>query len=212
MNLKTQKLLLASSLFIVAGAASATDPAGYYGGISIGRSNIGPESGVLDSNLSAAQSLPGDVSGSIDRKDTGYKLRLGYDLGNGLAVEGGYIDFGKANYSGTSASTSNAASGSIKAQGVNVDLIGKLPLAQNVSVFGKAGLLFSSLNTEASVNGVSISDTAHRVVPGIGVGVDYSLTRTVALRTEYERYYRLGNDSTGKGDADLISVGANVRF
>jgi OOP family OmpA-OmpF porin len=209
MKLKTTKLLLASSLLIATGIASAADPAGYYGGLSVGRSRIDSNLGGIDGSLSSAAGLNG-LSSSIDRNDTGFKLRFGYDFVQGLAVEAGYIDFGKAAYNGSF--TGGSASGSIKASGVNLDLLGKLPLSQNVTMFGKAGMLFSSLKTEASANGVSIGDTSHRVVPGLGFGMDYSLTRSLALRAEVERYYRLGNDNTGKSDADLLSVGLNARF
>jgi OOP family OmpA-OmpF porin len=209
MKFKINNLLLAGLLLIAAGLASATDSSGYYGGLSVGRSRIDANPDAIDGSLSSAAGLTG-LSSSIDRGDTSFKFRFGYDLVQGLAAEAGYIDFGKAAYNGSF--PGGNASGSIKASGVNLDLLGKIPVSQNVTVFGKAGMLFSSLKTEASANGISIADTSHRVVPGLGFGMDYSLTRSVGLRAEAERYYRLGNDNTGTSNADLLSVGMNLRF
>jgi opacity protein-like surface antigen len=48
--------------------------------------------------------------------------------------------------------------------------------------------------------------------PLLGAGVGYDLTRNVALRAEWDRYFRVGDASTGRGDIDQYTVGVAYRF
>lgn len=216
MNKKIQ-ITFAASLLAMAGAAVAADAgSGFYGGLSVGQSTYRADKGGIDNSLSAGAGVT-DLSSTLDNKDTGYKLRLGYSFNPYLAVEGGYMNFGKMKYSGAFTSpAAGDAGGTIKAQGINVDVVGKLPLTSELSAFGKAGVLFSKVSSDASANvaGLTVSDsaTSRKAVPGLGLGLEYALARNVSLRGEWERYYKLGNDSTGKGDVDLLSAGLNVKF
>ena len=213
MNRPKTKLLLTLSLLALAGAASAQQ-SGYYGGISLGQAKFKADAGGIENGLAASAGI-GGFSGAIDNRDTGYKLRLGYRLNDSIAFEGGYVNFGKANYSGAySLPGAGSATGKMEAAGVNFDVLGRLPLNRDFSVFGKAGVLLARVKTSAiSADGsASLGTTATKLSPGLGGGIDYALSKTVGVRAEWERYLKVGNDSTGKGDVDLLSVGLNYRF
>ncbi|OIQ91397.1 outer membrane protein P5 precursor [mine drainage metagenome] len=213
MNHPKTKLIVTLSLFALAGAASAQQN-GFYGGISLGQANLNADAGTLDNGLNAAGGI-GGISSSIDSKDTGFKLRLGDQLSQNLALEGGYIDFGKAKYSGAySLPGAGSASGQRQVYGFNFDVLGSVPLDNGFSVFGKAGVLLSRVKTSAATadGSASFSNSATTLRPGLGGGVDYALSKNVDLRAEWERYFKVGNDSTGKNNADLLSAGLNYRF
>ena len=86
---------------------------------------------------------------------------------------------------------------------------------------GRAGL--QSVRSDANFSAVpTIADFAANGAPRIfsqsklGLGVQYSLTKSVGLRLELERYYRLsGNTSNTFGSpfsADNISLGVQFKF
>jgi len=206
------KLILTISLLAAATAASAQQN-GFYGGISLGQAKINADASAFTNGLTGAGI--GGIGSSIDNKDTGFKLRLGDQLTNNIALEGGYIDFGKAKYSGAySLPGTGSASGQREVYGLNFDVLGSLPLNNGFSVFGKAGVLLSRVKTSAATadGSASFSNSATTLRPGLGGGVDYALSKNVDLRAEWERYFKVGNDSTGKSDADLLSAGLNYRF
>jgi OOP family OmpA-OmpF porin len=210
-----RSLRLALGIFasLLSMSVLAEESVGWYGGVSLGRSKFGASQTGIDNAL--ASGGIGGLNSSFDRQDTAYKARLGYDFSNGLAVEAGYADFGKAIYGGNfSSPVAGNLSGDVKASGFNVDLLGNLPVARDLAVFGKVGLMFSDTAADAAASGtsVSLSDKSSRALPGVGLGLNYTLTKSLGLRAEWEKYYRLGSDVTGRGDIDQLSVGVNLKF
>lgn len=144
-----------------------------------------------------------------------WRLQLGYQVNPNFAVEAGYIDFGKARYSATY--TGGTAEGTVKAGGIDIAALGILPLTHNLSVFGKAGLVAAHVKSNLSATGTAAaasgSASANVISPLIGVGLDYKLTDTVDLRTEYDHASNLGKSGkTGKMTADMLSVGIAYHF
>jgi len=73
-------------------------------------------------------------------RDTVYSLALGnYLFTPHLGVELGYTNFGQISRGG----------GSTKAEGVNLSLIGKLPLSQRFNLLGKLGTTYGHTDTTA---------------------------------------------------------------
>ncbi len=92
------KRLFAGSVAIAAllsgGAAMAADSGvGWYPGINLGRSSAKINAGDVDK---ANQGVT--TSTSIETHDTAYSLNFGYLFSHYVAIEGGYVDFGKLNY------------------------------------------------------------------------------------------------------------------
>ncbi|AYM79345.1 OmpA family protein [Janthinobacterium agaricidamnosum] len=145
---------------------------------------------------------------SKDQRDTGYKLFVGRQLNQYVAVEAGYFDLGKFDFKSTT-SGNGVLNGQAAFRGVNLDLLGQLPLSQRLSLLGRVGMHYTKTNTEFSGNRLLGSSNTHaserKLNAKLGLGLEYKFSEALALRGEVERY-RL-NDAVGnRGDADLYSV------
>jgi opacity protein-like surface antigen len=98
-----------------------------------------------------------------------------------------------------------------------VDLVLSAPMSQVFSVYGRLGVM--QAKTEAAFSsGGSIGLLANRGSKNktgqhYGLGLQYELNPSLALRGEVETYRKLGDDSTGgELKVDVLSVGAIFRF
>lgn len=185
---------------------------GFYVLTSVGQTKTDLDQGYLDG---ADRALPGFQS-STDKTDTGYKLQLGYQFNQYFALEGGYVNLGKATYQGSAAGIGNK-SVEFKASGVNLDAVGILPLNDRLSVFAKAGAIYAKVERNASRhNGLGnfSSSTDSTDLKGTwGLGASYDLSKNLAVRAEYEQFHKLGkDDQTGEANVDMLSVGIACKF
>lgn len=135
-----------------------------------------------------------DVNGvANDDHGTSGKLYLGYQLGPVLSVEGGYLDLGKI----------SDPLGQARARGLFVDAVGTWPIAPQWSVVGRAGLAHGDIKTSTG-NDTSLGLRA-------GLGLQYDLNPSVALRGELER--NRFTDVFGQGlSADQVTLGVKMKF
>ena len=215
--MKLTKVTSALSLAALAalagpGAMAQGQDSGWYGGANVGRSaaTIDDErinSGLLGRGFSSSTTVDDDRS-------TGYKVFGGYQLNRNFAVEGGYFDVGNFGYTATTV-PAGTLDGRIKLRGLNLDLVGTLPLNEKFSVFGRAGLNYAQARDSFSGTGaVQVanpnprkSDTNYK----LGLGLQYALTESLAVRAEAERY-RVNDAIGNRGHIDLVSVGLIYRF
>jgi OOP family OmpA-OmpF porin len=119
--------VLALSGLVAAPHASARGP--FYFGGSVGQSSI-------DSDIA----IPGLItSGTVDGKDTGFKIFGGYEFNQYFGVEIAYVDLGKASYSGRYGAAT-VTGGKVDLWGLNFSAVGILPLNPSFSLFGKLGV------------------------------------------------------------------------
>lgn len=212
------KLAIATGTFgLVALATIATpfamaDDAGWYIGGNVGQSRAKIDDQRISSSLLGSGLTVTSISNR--NRDIGYKLFGGYQFNPNFSMEGGYFDLGKF---GFTANTSPAGTldGNIKIRGVNLDLVGTLPITEKFSAFGRGGLIYSQSRDSFSGTGAVGVSNPNPSKSGagykFGLGLQYAFTKSLAMRTEVERY-RI-NDAVGhKGDVDLISVGLVYRF
>lgn len=209
---KTSGALACAALTAVASPMAFADSPGWYGGASVGPSkanidNTRISSSLLSNGFSA-------VSIDDDRRSTGYKIFGGYQFHQNLALEGGYFDLGKF---GFTANTVPAGSlqGQIKLRGLNLDLVGTLPITDRFSALARVGANYARASDSFSGTGaVTVNDRTPRKRDTnlkLGLGVQYAFSDSLAMRAEIERY-RV-NDAVGnKGDVDMVSVGLVYRF
>lgn len=162
-------------------AAHADGSEGAYGGLSIGRVHNGSDNPVAPT----------------ERNDSNYKLYGGYGFTPNFSLEYGYASLGRF----------NTANGSLKASGVFADAVGRWPLAPQWTAIGKVGLFNGSLRNLDSVNG-DAKDRGTNLK--LGAGLQYDISKTVALRGEWERYKL--DTSVGKPALDNYTLGVQVRF
>jgi len=207
-----KKALIAAALALSAGMvrAQSVDSA-WYGGIDLGRSRLGLSGGDFDNAL-ANQGI--GASSSNDRSDTSLGFSVGYLFNRNFALEGAYTRLGDFNYSAAASSpAADTISGKYKAHALSG--IGILPLRQSWSVYGKAGVTRTTTDLEASsdTGAVAVGNaSASRTGLVIGAGAMYDFNRNVFARAGWDRYAQIGSDDTGKGHADVYSVGVGYRF
>ena len=178
----------------------------WYIGAGVGQSRANIDEPRLRASLAANGET---VTGfSKDQRDTGYKLFVGRQLNQYVAVEAGYFDLGKFDFQSTT-SGNGVLNGQAGFRGVNLDLLGQLPLSQRLSLLGRVGMHYTKTNTEFSGNRLLGSTNTHaserKLNAKLGLGLEYKFSEALALRGEVERY-RV-NDAVGnRGDADLYSV------
>jgi OmpA-OmpF porin, OOP family len=174
-------------------AAQADVQPGFYAGASIGTTKLtddGLESSAFD----------------VDDSDTGFKIFGGYSFNNNFAVELSYFDLGEV-----SGVLDDPFFGDIAfdvgVSGFNASVVGRLPVAETFSLFGKLGFASYDLEAHATVSGFgSGSDSSSESDLTYGVGAALSVGPQWELRAEYEAI------NVDDGDANMISVGAMYRF
>lgn len=144
-----------------------------------------------------------------DQRDRGFKLFVGKQLNQYFAIEGGYFDLGNYNFSAVT-TANRAVTGETKLRGLNLDLVGTLPLSQRFAILGRVGAQYA--RTKTDFNGAAIAVPGNRYSSDsnfgakAGLGLEYKFSEALAARVEMERN-RI-NDGVGRrGNVDLISIG-----
>jgi OOP family OmpA-OmpF porin len=213
MNLvKTSLLMGITGLAVMSSAFAAADDTGWYAGASLGQSRAT----IDDQRISNALRATGftGVTLTDDDRSTGYKLSGGYQINKNFALEAGFFDLGNFGYKATTVPT-GTLNGNIKLRGVNLDVLGMLPVTDNFSAFGRAGISYAQARDAFSGTGLvqvtNPNPSERKANYKVGLGLQYAFSEALAMRAEVERY-RI-NDAVGnRGDIDMISVGLIYRF
>ncbi len=189
---------------ILAGIALMAAPVhaeGLYMSVSAGQSHFKINKGAMDDMFATAVGT--SVTSSVKDTDTGYKLQVGYPVDRNIAIEGGYVNFGKWSYS--VAYPGGASRFDWKADGATIGARFSLPVAQGLSVYTRFGLVLARLRLN------SISDTGWR--GNFGLGANYDVTRRVGLRLEYETFKKVGTAEPGRaGSSDIKFLSGGVTY
>ena len=158
--------------------ASAGAESGFYLGASAGNADSSVDSGNI----------------SFDDSDTGYKVFLGYNFGVipflNLAVEGSYVDFGKAK------------GNNVDTQVTGVDAFGLVGFNLGpIELFAKYG----AINWDAKVTGLTGTADESGTDPAYGIGLQFQLG-SLGVRAEYERF------DLDQVEIDFASVGVSYTF
>jgi OOP family OmpA-OmpF porin len=199
-------LALASLGSLLAAPSFAQEGGYYYGGLSLGQSRAKIDEQRITASLLAAGFT--STGFARDETDTAFKLFGGYQFNRYLGVEAGYFDLGKFGFTATT-TPAGTLSGDIKLQGLNLDLVGTLPLTERFSIIGRVGAQTArSRDTFSGTGGVSVSNpnpSARDTNYKVGAGLQYAFSPSFLVRGEAERY-RI-NDAVGNhGDVDMVSV------
>lgn len=210
--LRTSVTLAIAALAAVAAPLAVAQDTGWYAGGNIGATRATIDDARIQNRLLAN----GFATTSIadDERSAGFKLYGGYRLNRYFAVEGGYFRLGDFGYTATTV-PAGTLTGNMKVQGLNLDLVGIVPLGERFEVFGRVGAAYAQTRDRFTGTGAVIvtnpnprkNDTNLK----LGVGMGYRFSDTLAMRIEAERY-RI-NDAVGnKGDVDMLSVGLVYYF
>jgi OmpA-OmpF porin, OOP family len=184
-------VLLAAAALALSGAVSAQT----YATVSFGSSNI-----KLD--CAGAQ--------TCDKSDTAFKLLGGYKFTPNVAVEAGYMSFGKAKISDSGTSLD------VGVTGFGVGAAFHQDLSADWNFVARLGLAQIKTKLDASISGVgSGSDSDSNAQPYFGVGVGYKINKQVSIDGALDfakgKYNKNGVD-LGSGNVSAYSIGLTFAF
>ena len=186
--------------------------AGWYGGLNLGQTRAKIDDVRIINGLRS-----GGFSSAVlsdDDRDSGGKIFGGYQFNRYLALEGGFFDLGKFGFTANTVPL-GSLTGTIKIKGVNLDLVGTLPITEKLSAFGRIGVNRAEARDTFTGTGlvrVLIPSANKRDTnPKVGLGLEYAFTDAFGMRAEVERY-RIDDAVGNKGDIDLASLGLIYRF
>lgn len=162
-------------------------PGSRYFGLNIGQSDF---------------SLPNGAGGfGSDNKDTSYNIYGGSYFNNNFGVELGYTDFGKINRGG----------GQTEAEGINLSLVGRLPLSNSFNLLGKLGTTYGRTRVSAApASGLATGNESDWGV-SYGIGAEWAFTPALSAVLAWDEH-KLKFVGTGKDRVSAASVGLRYRF
>lgn len=209
---RTSGALGLAILAVIASPSAIADEAGWYVGANFGRS----AATIDDERITSSLLSRGFTTTAIidDDRDTGYKVFGGYRFNRNFALEGGYFNLGQFGYTATTLPT-GTLTGEIKLQGLNLDLVGIVPITEKFSAFARAGVNSAeakdTFTGTGSVNVLDPNPSKRDTNYKFGLGLQYDFTESFAMRAEVERY-RIDDAVGNKGDIDLALLGLVYRF
>jgi OOP family OmpA-OmpF porin len=203
---KLHVLCLASLAALGSTPALSQNAQHFYGGAGLGQSR----SSIDDNRINAALIGAGATSTSIshDQQDASYKVFGGYQFTPYFGMEVGYFNLGEFGFKSTSTPT-GTLDGRIKLTGTNIDLVGSMPMNDQLSFIARIGVHNArAQDTFTSTGNVQLTnpnpekrETNYKA----GFGFAYKFSPSMSLRGELERY-RV-NDAVGsKGDINMASL------
>ena len=219
---------IAMAALAVAGIAPKAEAAqlGFYIGGQYGQTS--KDGNIQDFDVYAQQNY--DLFGlnvtsgtsSLDDSDSGYGFIAGYRFTPHLAVEGGYMSLGNLKYrsrvSGDIDGVPTDAAFNVDSEtsGIALSGLGVWPLSYRWEVYGRAGVLFGSNTARlyyADTIGEARGEFSENSIDALaGVGTSFNFLEIYDFRLEYQRIFDAGDEATGEGDVDMISVGITVVF
>jgi opacity protein-like surface antigen len=193
-KLNVTRLLLSAAVCTLAMGAQAQS--GPYGLVAPGSSYL--ELGIGQSDYSLGNGI--GVFDSDDG-DTAYSIRGGSFFNANLGMEIGYTNFGKVNRAG----------GSTKAEGINLSLVGRMPLSPSFNVLGKIGTTYSHTSVSSDPASLVAAGSEKDFGLSYGIGAEYLITPQWSGVLQYEstKMQFAGDRSDRVG---LTSLSARYRF
>jgi OmpA-OmpF porin, OOP family len=184
-----KQVLLAFAALALSGAASAQ----VYGVVS---------AGVSKHDVDCADTVSCDKSGSA------FKVLGGYKFNPNVALEGGYMSFGKTkavvNESGVDVDLG------LNVSGIGIGAAFQQDFATNWNFVGRLGLAQMKSKLTASAGGFSASDSDSKTKLYGGLGIGYKLTKQLSLDAAWD--FSQGEFQGEKGSVSALSLGLTFGF
>jgi OOP family OmpA-OmpF porin len=194
---------------LLGGSALAEGEPYYYVGLGAGQTRGSfDEQRISNSVITPIGGGFSSQSLSTDRNGTGYKVFGGYQMNTWLGAELGFFHLGKQRFTNTTV-PAGALDGQWRSQGMNLDLVGTLPMGANWSALARVGVAYARTRDVFNGSGaVAVADATPSERSSnlkLGVGLQYAFNESVLLRGEAERY-RNSDAVGGHGHVNLFSA------
>jgi opacity protein-like surface antigen len=198
---------LAASLTAGAVTTAVAQDVPNWIGVSVGNSQFSSGSNIINSS----NTLSGISPDSTVDSDTAWKIYLGIPFNKYLGLELGYAKLGDQSIRGIF--NGNPASSRATSTAYLFDLVGNFEFNESFSLLGKLGFHRWGVNDDTLKNTINTGNGADGFDATYGLGVQYNVNKDVGLRMEWERIKEMGHEgTTGKIDADLITIGVTYKF
>lgn len=150
----------------------------------------------------------------LSRYGFAWAANLGYQFNKYLALEAGYMTFGKAKANTTILGTPATVTNNFG--GFDAAVKGIVPVSSQFNLYAKAGAV--DMHDDADLSVANASSRAHGStwVPMIGVGTSYNLTHNVALTVEdnytFRTNYKHAGNSTFMPALNNVLAGVTYKF
>lgn len=148
-----------------------------------------------------------------DDREVGGKLYGGYRFNRNFALEGGYFDLGRFDYT-YNTTPAGSLTGKLRVRGLNLDLVGIVPVTDRFSAFGRVGAAYTQSRSNFSTTGAvpaAVGRNEKKTNLKLGLGLDYAFSDRLSVRGELERY-RVNDAVRSRGHIDMASVGLVYSF
>jgi opacity protein-like surface antigen len=194
---------------VAASRAGAEEPGdnlwrGVYVGIDAGRASHDIDTSGIDSQL--APSFFGASSTHVDRADTMVGAYIGVRPAERIALELGYIDFGRAAVTATTTSPTASVRGSRSATGASLDLLLLVPTEGTWLVYGRFGAVRWDSTLELSGGGVQLRRASNGTDFKLGIGWQYEYASNLGLRLDFQHF------ALEDGDINSATAGLIFKF
>ncbi len=136
-----------------------------------------------------------------DDHDTAWKVYTGASVNPWLGVELGYMEFGDVGRAG----------GTTEAQGLNLSLVGTLPVGESFRLYGKLGATYGRTKVSAAAGSGVTPGTRNGLGPSIAIGGGFDINRNWTAVLEWERH-NLRFPGTGRRGVMATTLGVRYNF
>lgn len=140
------------------------------------------------------------VGTPCDDTEQAFRAFAGGRFNNTFGGEVAYIKFGDFTRGG----------GETDVEGVDLTLLAGIPFANNWSVFGKLGGIYTQVDVTGTAPGLATGGE-NGWGARAGVGLQMGLTQNWAIRADYDRY-RIKVPGDGRQNIDTFLLGAQYTF
>ncbi|WP_129647401.1 porin family protein [Peristeroidobacter agariperforans] len=169
---------------------------GFYAGVGVGTATIELDTIEVDD----------DFDFKFDADDTAFKVFGGYNFNQYFAIEATYYDGGEQEETIISFPGFNSSI-EVGTSGLIASAIGRVPLGDLFSLYGKLGFASYDAEIKTLVNGdVVFEEDGSDDDVAYGVGASFNIGSQFELRAEYEAI------SLSDGDFTLLSVNGLFKF
>jgi hypothetical protein len=187
---------LTSANQVLAQSGANSKPAAYPS--ILGSSYIGLSAGTSD--LSRPITAFGLFGGS--QQGTAYSVAVGnYFTNQNFGVELGYTDFGSVNHTGSTT----------KVDGINLSLIGRMPLSSSFNLLGKVGTTYGRTDVTANSGSGVVGGSERGFDWSYGMGGELVLSPQWSALLQYDEHF-VKYPSSGNERVSNTTLGARFHY